>query len=335
MPDFSLVAFEYRAAILVLALALDWIFGEPDWIWRHIPHPVVIFGKLISGADKRFNQRRYYGQQRRLLGAMAFFALVALSAIIGVGIGFLGAIAELICLAILLAGRSLNQHIRAVAIALGDNINAARKAIGMIVGRRTDDMDEAEISRAAIETGAENLSDGVFAPAFWFLIGGIPGLLIYKMTNTADSMIGYRNPRYFAFGWAAARFDDLLNYIPARLTSLFIVSASMNAKGGVLLSIKSILRDSKNHASPNAGWPESAMAGSLNLWLGGPRHYGNRLRQATKLNGDGDDATGANINHALVIMRTALWLFSLALLIFGAPALARGMVAGWQMIAGI
>ena len=222
-----------------------------------------------------------------------------------------------------------------MAIALGDNINAARKAIGMIVGRRTDNMDEAEISRAAIETGAKNLSDGVFAPAFWFLIGGIPGLLIYKMTNTADSMIGYRNPRYFAFGWAAARFDDLLNYIPARLTSLFIVSASMNAKGGVLLSIKSILRDSKNHASPNAGWPESAMAGSLNLWLGGPRHYGNRLRQATKLNGDGDDATGANINHALVIMRTALWLFGLALLIFGAPALARGMVAGWQMIAGI
>jgi adenosylcobinamide-phosphate synthase len=155
------------------------------------------------------------------------------------------------------------------------------------------------------------------------------------MTNTADSMIGYRNPRYFAFGWAAARFDDLLNYIPARLTSLFIVSASMNAKGGVLLSIKSILRDSKNHSSPNAGWPESAMAGSLNLWLGGPRHYGNRLRQAKKLNGDGDDATGANINHALVIMRTALWLFGLALLIFGAPALARGMVAGWQMIAGI
>ena len=192
MPDFSLVAFEYRAAILVLALALDWIFGEPDWIWRHIPHPVVIFGKLISGADKRFNQRRYHGQQRRLLGAMAFFALVALSAIIGVGIGFLGPIAELICLAILLAGRSLNQHIRAVAIALGDNINAARKAIGMIVGRRTDNMDEAEISRAAIETGAENLSDGVFAPAFWFLIGGIPGLLIYKMTNTADSMIGYQ-----------------------------------------------------------------------------------------------------------------------------------------------
>jgi adenosylcobinamide-phosphate synthase len=293
-----------------------------------------MFGKLISSADKWFNQRRYRGRQRRLLGTMAFFALIALSATIGVGIGFFGPFAELICLAILLAGRSLDQHILAVAKALGDNINAARKAISMIVGRRTNDMDEAEISRAAIETGAENLSDGVFAPALWFLIGGIPGLLIYKMSNTADSMIGYRNPRYFAFGWAAARFDDLLNYVPARLTSLFIVFASMNAKGGVLLSIKTILRDSNSHASPNAGWPESAMAGSLNLWLGGPRHYGNRLRKAAKLNGDGDDAIGANINHALVIMRTALWLFGLALLIFGAPALARGMVAGWQMIAG-
>ena len=334
MPDFNLVAFEYRAAILILALALDWIFGEPDWIWRHIPHPVVIFGKLISGADKRFNQRRYRGQQRRLLGVIAFFALLGLSAILGVGIGFLGPFGELVCLAILLAGRSLDQHILAVAKALGDNIIAARKAIGMIVGRRTDDMDEAEISRAAIETGAENLSDGVFAPAFWFLIGGIPGLLIYKMTNTADSMIGYRNPRYFAFGWAAARFDDLLNYIPARLTSLFIVSASMNSKGGVLLSLKTILRDSNSHASPNAGWPESAMAGSLNLWLGGPRLYGNRLRRAAKLNGDGDDATGANINHALGIMRTALCLFGLAVLIFGTPALARGMIAAWQMIAG-
>lgn len=334
MPDFNLVAFEYRAAILILALALDWIFGEPDWIWRHIPHPVVIFGKLISGADKRFNQRRYRGQQRRLLGAIAFFALLGLSAILGVGIGFLGPFGELVCLAILLAGRSLDQHILAVAKALGDNINAARKAIGMLVGRRTDDMDEAEISRAAIETGAENLSDGVFAPAFWFLIGGIPGLLIYKMTNTADSMIGYRNPRYFAFGWAAARFDDLLNYIPARLTSLFIVSASMNSKGGVLLSLKTILRDSNSHASPNAGWPESAMAGSLNLWLGGPRLYGNRLRRAAKLNGDGDDATGANINHALGIMRTALCLFGLVVLIFGTPALARGMIAAWQVIAG-
>jgi len=334
MPDFSLATFEYRAAILVLALALDWVFGEPDWIWRHVPHPVVIFGKLISGSDKRLNQRRYRGGQRRLLGAMAFIALVALSAIIGVGIGFFGPFAELVCLAILLAGRSLDQHILAVATALGDNIKAARKAIGMIVGRRTDHMDEAEISRAAIETGAENLSDGVFAPAFWFLIGGVPGLLIYKMTNTADSMIGYRNPRYFAFGWAAARFDDLLNYVPARLTSLFIVFASMNAKGGVLLSIKTILRDSNSHASPNAGWPESAMAGSLDLWPGGPRHYGNRLRQAAKLNGDGGDATGANIHHALVIMRTALWLFGLALLIFGATAFARGMIAGWQMITG-
>lgn len=334
MPDFSLAAFEHRAAILLLALGLDWIFGEPDWLWRRLPHPVVMFGKLITRTDQRYNKRQYRGRNRRWLGMFTLGLLLVFSAGLGAGIGLLGAVAELLCLSILLAGRSLDQHILAVARALDDNLEAARRAIGMIVGRRTTAMSEADISRAAIETGAENLSDGVIAPALWFLIGGLPGLFIYKMTNTADSMIGYRNPKYLAFGWAAARFDDLLNYLPARITSLLIAIASMGKAGGLLLALAAIYRDAGTHPSPNAGWPEAAMAGGLNRWLGGPRHYGNRVKQAAKLNAAGDAATTADIYRALGVMRRATIIFAAGLLLFSGHVFAEGLIAAMALIGG-
>ena len=194
-------------------------------------------------------------------------------------------------------------------------MQAARDAIAMIVGRDTNQMDDADIARAAIETGAENLSDGVIAPAFWFLLLGMPGLLIYKMTNTADSMIGYRNARYLAFGWAAARFDDFLNYVPARLTALLICVAAATSQGGVSGAFASMFQDAGKHQSPNAGWPEAAMAGGIDVWLAGPRHYGNRVRHAARLHAGGKDADRTAILDALRVLIVAQILFALALVL--------------------
>ena len=335
MPLFSLAEIEGRIAILLLALLLDAVFGEPDWLWQRLPHPVVIFGKAIGKIDKVFNQRRFTGHTRRRLGVLGIASLVGISGSAGAGINagldFSGTYLMLltgdyillitqvifpaILLAILLAGRSLDQHIRAVAIALATSIESARTAVGMIVGRSTDHLTNAEITRAAIETGAENLSDGVFAPAIWFLIGGLPGLFIYKMTNTADSMIGYRNQRYLAFGWGAARLDDLLNYLPARLTGLMIALAGLcvTPRRGFQMAILVMCQDAGHHASPNAGWPESAMAGVIGIWLGGPRHYGNHYIQARRMNATGKEADLDDIYRSLRIMWLAIAGFALML----------------------
>lgn len=333
MPVFSLAELEHRAALLLLAMALDWLFGEPEWIWRYLPHPVVLFGKAITFTKRHGNQRRHRGRQRRWFGTIAMACLLGLSAITGAAINAGGPVVVVVVLAILLAGRSLDQHILAVATGIENGLSEARRAIGMIVGRRTDALESAEISRAAIETGAENLSDGVIAPAFWFLIGGLPGLFVYKMTNTADSMIGYRNARFYAFGWAAARFDDVLNYIPARLSGFLIALASIGTKGGFFSALKAIWLDASNHASPNAGWPESAMAGGLGLWLGGPRYYGKRVLQALKMNPNGDMARSADIYRAIRVMRIAYGVFTLLLLFVAARPLAGYSASVRQMFA--
>ena len=234
-----------------------------------------------------------------------------------------GGVIEVICVTILLAGRSLDEHIRAVAVALGDNITAARRAVGMIVGRSTDAMQEDAIARAAIETGAENLSDGVFAPAFWFLLTGLPGLIAYKIINTADSMIGYRNARYLAFGSGAARLDDLLNLVPARITALLICLAAL-FRGRALAAIRIMLRDGKTHASPNAGWPEAAMAGALDVWLAGPRRYGRRLRHAPRFHETGTDADAAAILSSLRLLAGAQIIFAILMAaMIGLPALVN------------
>ena len=182
-----------RAAVLLAALAIDWLVGEPDILWRRAPHPVVLFGRAISFIDKSLNRRRgVTGKSRQARGILAIVMLVVSAAMVGWGLSFGGPVVACIILAVLLAARSLDEHIRAVATAMGEGIGAARTAVGMIVGRETKSMKKGDIARAAIETGAENLSDGVIAPALWFLVGGLPGLLAYKMVNTADSMIGYR-----------------------------------------------------------------------------------------------------------------------------------------------
>ena len=259
------------ATLLIPALLLDAAFGEPKWLWDRYPHPAVLMGRTIGWMDKRFNK----GAQKRLKGTATMAALglaaLALGQLIHAIPDF--GIVEVVVAAILLAQKSLVQHVQAVADALRLSTEGGRRAVSMIVGRDTATLDDPAISRAAIESAAENLSDGVIAPAFWFLIAGLPGLMLYKVTNTADSMIGHRTPRHEEFGWAAARFDDLLNLIPARLTALLL------ALTHGWTDPRPILRDAPLHRSPNAGWPEAAMAVILNTALSGPRAYHGEMRE--------------------------------------------------------
>lgn len=264
---------------LFLAMILDAALGEPKWLWSRFPHPVVIMGNLIAWCDRRFNR----GPDRRIKGVMVIVALVVGSALFGGLVTlFLGNLADIIIIAILLAQRSLVDHVSAVATALAHSTEAARTAVAQIVGRDTADMDPPAISRAALESAAENLSDGVIAPAFWALIGGLPGILAYKMINTADSMIGYRTAKYEEFGWAAARIDDLVNLIPARLTALLLW---LPRRQGMWADIAA---DARQHRSPNAGWPEAALARGLNVALAGPRVYDGHLRDLAWVHESGD-----------------------------------------------
>ena len=311
---FSLSALALRAGILLAAMALDWLVGEPDILWRHIPHPVVIMGRAISFFDRRWNRRiGITGRTRRIRGGVAIALLSLIAAGLGVVLSFGGVIVAVIILAIMLAARSLDEHIRAVARALDDGVMPARHAVGMIVGRDTSNLSEAEIARAAIETGAENLSDGVIAPALWFLVAGLPGLFVYKLVNTADSMIGYRNACHLAYGCAAARLDDVLNIVPARLTALLICGAAA-LRGRGIAACRSMILDGRHHASPNAGWPEAAMAGALDVWLAGPRRYGNRVRHARTFHETGTAADGGAILRALRLLIAAQLLFAMLIL---------------------
>lgn len=251
--------------MLVLAMLLDALLGEPKWLWDRWPHPAVLMGRAVAALDGALNR----GGQRRAKGVLALAILLAGAYALGRAIAALPdfGVLEVVCAAILLAQKSLVQHVHAVADGLRLSLPEGRRAVAMIVGRDTAAMDQAAVSRAAIESAAENLSDGVIAPAFWFLIGGLPLMLVYKAANTADSMIGHRTPRHEAFGWAAARFDDLVNLIPARLTALLIALAHG------WRDARPILRDAPLHRSPNAGWPEAAMAVVLGVALSGPRAY--------------------------------------------------------------
>ena len=251
--------------MLVLAMLLDALLGEPKWLWDRWPHPAVLMGRAVAALDGALNR----GGQRRAKGVLALAILLAGAYALGRAIAALPdfGVLEVVCAAILLAQKSLVQHVQAVADGLRLSLPEGRRAVAMIVGRDTAAMDQAAVSRAAIESAAENLSDGVIAPAFWFLIGGLPLMLVYKAANTADSMIGHRTPRHEAFGWAAARFDDLVNLIPARLTALLIALAHG------WHDARPILRDAPLHRSPNAGWPEAAMAVVLDVALSGPRAY--------------------------------------------------------------
>ncbi|MEL6314840.1 MAG: CobD/CbiB family cobalamin biosynthesis protein, partial [Pseudomonadota bacterium] len=198
--------------VLVVAMALDGALGEPKWLWDRLPHPAVLMGRAVGYLDKTLNN----GSLQWAKGVLTLIVLVAGAWLLGMILAQFGWLVEVIVAAVLLAQKSLAQHVTAVADALRISVQDGRMAVAQIVGRDTSDMDGPAVSRAAIESAAENFSDGIIAPAFWFLLGGLPGILIYKVTNTADSMIGYRTPKHEEFGWAAARFDDVLNLVPAR-----------------------------------------------------------------------------------------------------------------------
>ncbi|WP_264212104.1 adenosylcobinamide-phosphate synthase CbiB [Leisingera thetidis] len=294
------------AAMLAIALLLDAVFGEPEWLWSRLTHPAVLMGKAVGALDRKLNN----GSNRRGKGVLAALALVLCGYIAGKLLSLPGALVEILVAAILIAQRSLTEHVAAVAAGLRSSLEEGRDAVAMIVSRDTAGMTAPQAARSAIESGAENLSDGVIAPAFWFLIAGLPGLIIYKMVNTADSMIGYRNDRYQDFGWAAARLDDLLNLIPARLTGLLIALA-----GGQLRQWGAIASDARRHRSPNAGWPEAAMARALDASLAGPRSYDGQMRDFPWVHAAGTKSANAETINRSVGLLWQTWAVALALTI--------------------
>ncbi|WP_299588914.1 adenosylcobinamide-phosphate synthase CbiB [uncultured Tateyamaria sp.] len=297
------------AILLAAAMALDALAGEPRWLWARVPHPAVLMGRLVGALDRHWNA----APAQRAKGVAALVVLMSAGLLVGLVLSQLGGLISIVIAAVLLAQKSLIQHVRAVADGLRLSDRAGRRAVAMIVSRDVSTATPSSVSRSAIESLSENFSDGVIAPAFWFLVAGLPGIIVYKIVNTADSMIGYLTPRHAAFGWAAARMDDVLNWIPARLTAALIAGA-----GGSLRHWQEIVRDAALHRSPNAGWPEAAMAQALGIALAGPRSYDGQMQDLAWVNGDGRRTLGpADIDAAILIVWKAWGLALCAVVLIG------------------
>ena len=321
------------ASLLLAAAALicEALFGYPQAVWRAIGHPVSWIGALIRRLDGGLNREAASFAARRLAGCAALAILLALAGGVALALqwaltGPLGVLALALLAASLPAQRSLYEHVAAVAEALeGQGLEGGRRAVSMIVGRNVAVLDEAGVARAAIESLAENFSDGVVAPLFWTAALGLPGGVLYKAANTADSMIGHRTRRHEAFGWAAARFDDVINLPASRLTALILVIAAALSPGlSAREAAKAVWRDASRHRSPNAGWPEAAMAGALGLRLAGPRVYGTELTQDAFMGSGRAEAEAGDIRRALGLYRRALVIQALALFSAAAIVIAQG-----------
>ncbi|MCD2173325.1 adenosylcobinamide-phosphate synthase CbiB [Rhizobium sp. C4] len=310
----------FRLAILFLALLIDKAVGDPPRLWARVPHPVVLFGKAVAAADRRLNVPGLPPAAARSRGILAAVLLTVLALACGVlisavfsGLWAIGLFMEVCVVAILLAQKSLADHVGAVAFALNEEgLTGGRREVAMIVGRDPQTLDAAGVSRAAIESLAENYSDGVVAPAFWYMLLGLPGLFAYKMINTADSMIGHKSEKYLYFGWASARWDDLVNLLPARASAVFIALAAWTAEGFAAMkrSLRTAIVDHGKHRSPNSGWPEAAMAGAINVQLAGPRVYHGELVNEEMLNiGGRRHASSSDIRRAIrVFDHACYWL---------------------------
>lgn len=304
------------AAIMAVAFVIDLAVGWPKPLFRRLSHPVVWIGALISGCAARWNRG---SARRRLLAGLATVAVVLLAAVVptlalqaalpkgGATVLLLGFLAWP-----LVAVRSMHDHVAAIRDPLlAGDLERARHALSMIVGRDTRQLDEAGIARAALESLAENTSDGIVAPLFWGVVAGLPGIAAYKAINTLDSMIGHRDSRYEFFGKAAARLDDLVNLIPARLTGLIFALCSGRPGQG----LRSMVRDAGHHRSPNAGWPEAALAGALNLRLSGPRVYGSHVAQEPWVNENAPDPRAEALDRGLAHYRRAMFVCLAALVV--------------------
>jgi adenosylcobinamide-phosphate synthase len=312
---------------LLVALLADALLGEPAWLYLWMPHPVVLIGRAIAWLEVHLLHPALPERRKRLSGIL-LLAVVAGSA---AALGFAVHVAlrplparwliEGLLMSSLLAQRSLAQHVAAVADGLRGCLSRGRRAVAMIVGRDPEPLDAAGVSRAAVESLAENLSDGVVAPLCWGLVAGLPGMLAYKAINTLDSMVGHRNERYCAFGWASARLDDLVNLVPARLTGILLCVAAGRQS---LAAAANMLRDAPRHRSPNAGWPEAAMAAALGLRIAGPRSYGG-VTVPDAWMGDGrSELTEADIRRAVDLGWRMWWLVAIPLTAASLAVLAAG-----------
>jgi adenosylcobinamide-phosphate synthase len=303
---------------MAMALAIDAVLGWPEQLFRLIGHPVTWLGRLIHGVDEACNRDSDSPALRRTAGVVATLMTIALPTALAwiVQVQLTTGWSRIVIAGILawpfVALRSLGDHVAAVAQPLqSGKLEAARLAVSRIVGRDPANLDEAGIARATIESLAENTSDGVIAPMFWGAIFGLPGLVGYKTINTLDSMIGHRTPRHQAFGWAAARIDDLANFIPARLTGLLFAIVSARPSE----TISCMMKDARRHRSINAGWPEAAMAGALHVRLSGPRVYHGTLTDEPWLNGGARDPLAADIGQALKLYGRTTWLLAAVLIV--------------------
>ena len=293
--------------LLLLALLVGWgldlLLGDPHWL----PHPVVGFGKMIAALEHQLN----HGSHRKRKGALMAVGLILLvfcvtwllcrllcmlPCIGRWGLFLFNALIVFYCL----AGTTLIREVRQVFLAVDRSLDEGRRRVARIVGRDTQELSSQEVRTAALETLAENLSDGVIAPLFWFLLLGTPGMLAYKMVNTLDSMIGYRTERYRDFGCWAARIDDVANYLPARLTALLMVTAAARPR-----LVLFVWRNGRCHASPNSGYPEAALAGILGCRFGGPHHYFGQLFPKPYIGTTDRPLTTADMQRAVRVNRTA------------------------------
>jgi adenosylcobinamide-phosphate synthase len=311
--------------ILAAALVIEALAGYPLWLFRAIGHPVTWIGALIGTLDRLMNREEHSHQDRRRAGILALLTVLAVTsggalvfAALCESLGGLGLVPLAFAASALIAQRSLHEHVAAVAAGLEvGGLAGGRAAVAMIVGRNPESLDEAGVARAAIESLAENFSDGVTAPAFWLGVGGLQGIALYKAINTADSMIGHRNPRHESFGWAAARLDDLVNLPASRLTAgLIIGAAAFDGLAPARASLDAVRRYARHHRSPNAGWPEAAMAGALGLRLAGPRTYGDAVVEDRWMGHGRAEATAGDIRAALRLYRRAIGI-------------------GWALVAGL
>jgi adenosylcobinamide-phosphate synthase len=306
------------ADLALVAIATEAMVGYPNAVYRLVGHPVTWIGRVITWCDDTWNSDDRSSRERRLYGVVTLLLLLAISLLMGLAIAALldrllpGLVALVLCGVIastLLAQRSLDAHVMAVAKGLETEGTAGgRAAVAHIVGRETRSLDEAAICRAAVESLAENFSDGVVAPLFWMVVAGLPGALAYKAVNTADSMIGHKTERHQAFGWASARFDDLVNLPASRLSALWLALAAIPLGLSPAGALRTIWGDAGHHRSPNAGWPEAAMAGALGIRLSGPRVYGG-VQVDERWVGEGrSELTAKDIRDALKLYRTACTL---------------------------